>query len=168
MKNFLCFPSVVLVLTTILIVPVSALFSDQKLTRVQKAALRNCNNDYQTCVSVCGASNINQPLSRKGCAQDCDRKYNECVDRVVPRRAPRDAVSGGLSSPPPVAPPKPTPRKISPQAVGAVSTDRAPSTSTSATSTIQEPVRGIDSSRQSSPTPARKPAKKSSSGSRPE
>ena len=94
--------------------------AEGKLTATQKKAVQDCGTRRTACNVACGFEHGANRLSRLACEQDCEKKYDTCVDSAIGRRAPRTGVSGGLASPPQVAPPTPTPKKISPQKVGGV------------------------------------------------
>ena len=117
-----------LILTGLAIIPVSMIFGDQKLTdTIRQARVTMCMNNFTLCTNQCST------LAYAGdaysiCMQDCAAKYSVCMSSIT-RRAPKSEPSV-LNPHPSVAPPKPTPRKISPQKVGEVSTDRAGATAT--------------------------------------
>lgn len=119
-----------LALIGISLIPFS--LAEGKLTAAQKKAVQDCGTRRTACNVACGFEHGANRLSRTACEQDCEKKYDSCVDSAIGRRAPRTGVSGGLSSPPQVAPPTPTPKKISPQKVGGVT---GTSVKTSATPT---------------------------------
>jgi hypothetical protein len=137
-------------------IPVAVIFGEPKLTDDQKkAAITACIDKFTQCASLCASYSI--PQMQTNCYQDCQLKYNMCLNAIA-RRTPKG--QSGLTSS--VAPPRPTPRKTSPRGVAAVSTQRGPATSSPASSTsTQQPLLGTDLSRQRSPAPQPKLKKKS-------
>ena len=114
-----------LILAGLAIIPVSLIFGDQKLTdTIRQAKATACLTSYNLCTAQCQGQGPNTPP----CTADCAVKYSRCL-AAIERRAP-DNQPAGVTSQPSVAPPKPTSRKISPQQVGEVSTDRTGATAT--------------------------------------
>src|SRR4051794_27348323 len=120
---------------------VGMLFAEPKETNEQKSvAVNKCIIEHSQCLAQCPPAEAGPiALRRRG---ECDTKYTLCLSAA--RRAPKGDPSR-VTKHPSVAPsPKPTPRKISPDSTGPVSTS---GTKTSA----KEPTIS-----RSSPTPAPK------------
>jgi hypothetical protein len=151
--------AIALVLAALLIIPVSLIFGDQKLTdTIRQAKATMCMNNFTLCTNHCST------LAYAGdaysiCMQDCAGKYSVCMSSIT-RRAPKSEPSV-LNPHPSVAPPKPTPRKIAPERVDGVSTIKAsptasPRQSFSTSNKRESPFE----SRKTPASPTPKPAKK--------
>ena len=129
MKSVRVWAAALLILAAILLIPVSLSLGEQKLTYAQRKAIANCKTKQTACVVACslqyGPKDGANRLSRIACDDSCKETYLTCVFSV---RRSATTIEPGQAQQPQVAPPKPTPRKISPQAVGAVSTEKAPAT----------------------------------------
>ena len=146
-----------LILIGLVLFPVSISFGDLKVTdTIRQAQVTACTNAFNLCTAQCSALASSAPGAYAGCMQDCAQKYSRCMGAIA-RRAPKG--EHGAASPLPVAPPKPTPGKISPKRVGGVSTTKAAPTVSHKSASTPTPVSRLRSGKASA-TPTPKPAKK--------
>ena len=147
-----------LILTGLMWFPLSMSFGDIKITdTIRQAQVAACTNAFNLCTSQCSALASSAPGAYAGCMQDCAQRYSRCMGAIA--RAAKGELHGA-ASPPPVAPPKPTPRKISPERVGDVSQTKATSTISPQKSASNSTSAPTVTSSKASPTPTPKPAKK--------
>jgi hypothetical protein len=158
LKPIRLYAAVGLALTAIAI-PAALTFADKTLTdTIRQARVTVCTNTFNLCANQCSARASSAPGSYPVCMQDCTQQYSRCIN-AISRGAP-DGRSAGVTSHPSVAPPRPTPRKISPERVGGVSTTKATSTmSPEKSASSPTPVTTLRSSK-ASPTATPKPVKK--------
>ena len=144
---------------TAIVIPAAMTFSDKTLTdTIRQARVTVCTNTFTLCANQCSARASSAPGSYPVCMQDCAQQYSRCIN-TISRGAP-DNRPAGVTSHPSVAPPKPTPRKISPERVGSVSRTKATSTmSPEKSASSPTPVTTLRSSK-ASPTATPKPVKK--------
>lgn len=99
--------------------PFATTVGDSKIDdTIRQAKVAICQDILNSCTTQCSNTASAAPGSYQFCMQDCTRNYQNCMSQIS-RGA---AVSGttGVTSHPSIAPPTPTPRKISPERVPGV------------------------------------------------
>ena len=125
-------------------------FGDQKIDdAIRQAKVAVCNNTFTACSNQCSARASSAPGSYSFCMEDCSRQYQRCMGAIS--RAAAVKGSPAVTSHPSIAPPTPTPRKISPERVNRVSKSNA--------SASASPVKSIDAQKLPHPSATATPRK---------
>ena len=124
MKTLRVYLAGTLFLLAITIVPVSVSFDEKTVSdTIRQARVNMCLKIFNQCTLQCGSR---PPGGYSQCMQDCTAQYSRCMSTVA-RAGAGDSRPAG-SPRPSVAPPRPPPRRISPERVEGVTNPEATST----------------------------------------
>jgi hypothetical protein len=166
MKKLRLYVAGCLFVSAFVIFPVSLTLARDTLTAAQKKAIQDCEDKRVACNFGCDIkyglqSSAPSRLQHADCKAQCKETYLTCAFSV--RQSGRAPVEPGQISSPEVAPPKPPPKKISPEKVEGISDHRAGPTAAPATSQpprLRDQVAPRRASVTATPTPTPTPAKR--------
>jgi hypothetical protein len=102
----------VVIFIAFVVLTVSFVFGEEKSDEQRKAAVDKCQVEYALCKTKCPPVLPNSPGAQ--CLADCDLNYAKCLSAA---RRGSHARGSHVTTHPSIAPPTPTPRKISPDRV---------------------------------------------------
>jgi hypothetical protein len=148
MKTARVYLAAALVLLGIVAIPLSRAFDNDPIgDTIMRARVNVCLNTFNLCTTQCSARATAAPGSYSVCMQDCTFQYQRCMNGIG-RAAPGVKVPGS-GSPPSVASPGSTPRKVLPERV--TNSEAAKPTSKANPTTAPSQARRIHAQRSKAP-----------------